>query len=301
MRPLDQQTILITGATDGLGRALATQLAAHGTTLLIHGRDDVRGQQTLEDIRARTGNDNLHWLRADFASLDEVRALAQQVTREHDGLTALVNNAGIGATSAGGDGRRIESRDGYELRFAVNYLAGYLLTRSLLPLLERSAPARIVNVSSAGQAPIDFHDVMLERRYDGVQAYCQSKLAQVMFTLDLAKELRARGITATCLHPATYMPTKMVRAAGVSPVSSLEDGVRATLRLVTDPGLDGVTGRYFSGLRPAGPHPQAHDANARRQLRTLSDRLCGLAPSDSVLAAALDDDAPLAIESDETE
>jgi len=142
---------------------------------------------------------------------------------------------------------------------------------------------------------------MLERRYDGVQAYCQSKLAQVMFTLDLAKELRARGITATCLHPATYMPTKMVRAAGVSPVSSLEDGVRATLRLVTDPGLDGVTGRYFSGLRPAGPHPQAHDANARRQLRTLSDRLCGLAPSDSVLAAALDDDAPLAIESDETE
>src|SRR5215207_5461309 len=256
MRPLDQQTILITGATDGLGRALATQLAAHGTTLLVHGRDDGRGQQTLEDIRARTGNDNLHWLRADFASLDEVRALAQQVTREYDGLNALVNNAGIGATSAGGDGRRMESRDGYELRFAVNYLAGYLLTRSLLPLLERSAPARIVNVSSAGQAPIDFDDVMLERRYDGVQAYCQSKLALVMLTLDLAEELSGSGVTANCLHPGTYMPTKMVLESGTSPRDSLESGVRSTMRLIADPGLERVSGQYFDRLQESLPHPQ---------------------------------------------
>jgi NAD(P)-dependent dehydrogenase (short-subunit alcohol dehydrogenase family) len=156
----------------------------------------------------------------------------------------------------------------------VNYLAGYLLTRRLLPLLERSAPARIVNVSSAGQAPIDFDDVMLERRYDGVQAYCQSKLAQIMFTFDLAEELEGRGVSATCLHPATYMPTKMVLAAGVHPASSLQDGVQATLRLVADPELDGVTGRYFNGLQPASPHPQAADPDARRRLRELSDRLC---------------------------
>ena len=275
MRPLDQQTILITGATDGLGRALATQLAAHGTTLLIHGRDEVRGQQTLEHIRARTGNDNLHWLRADFASLHEVRALAQQVTREHDGLDALVNNAGIGATSAGGDGRRMESRDGYELRFAVNYLAGYLLTRSLLPLLERSAPARIVNVSSAGQAPIDFDDVMLEQHYSGVQAYCQSKLALVMLTFDLAEELEGSGVTANCLHPGTYMPTNMVRQAGVEPVTPLEDGIAATMRLINSPEVEGINGHYFDGISESAPHPQAEDPEARRRLRELSAELTG--------------------------
>jgi NAD(P)-dependent dehydrogenase (short-subunit alcohol dehydrogenase family) len=272
MRPLDRQTILITGATDGLGRALAAELAGEGAALLIHGRDEAKGRETIEDIRARTANENLHWLRADLALLDEVRALAEEVGRGHERLDVLVNNAGIG-TSEGGGGR-MESRDGHELRFAVNYLAGYLLTRLLLPLLERSAPARIVNVSSAGQAPIDFDDVMLERRYDGVQAYCQSKLAQVMLTFDLAEELRGRGVTATCLHPATYMPTKMVRESGVTPVSSLEEGVEAALRLVADPELDGVTGKYFNGLREAAPHPQANDPEARRRLREISERIC---------------------------
>jgi NAD(P)-dependent dehydrogenase (short-subunit alcohol dehydrogenase family) len=269
----DRQTILITGATDGLGRGLATELAAAGARLLIHGRDEERGRETIAEIAGNTANDELHLLLADFASLEEVSMLAERVTREHGRLDALVNNAGIGTTLPG-DGRRMESRDGYELRFAVNYLAGYLLTRRLLPLLERSAPARIVNVSSAGQAPIDFDDVMLERRYDGVQAYCQSKLAQIMFTFDLAEELEGRGVSATCLHPATYMPTKMVRAAGVDPISSLQEGVQATLRLVADPELEGVTGRYFNGLRPASPHPQAGDRDARRRLRELSDRLC---------------------------
>jgi NAD(P)-dependent dehydrogenase (short-subunit alcohol dehydrogenase family) len=272
VQPLAEQTILITGATDGLGRALASELAAKGATLLIHGRDDARGRKTLDEVRTRTGNERLHWLRADLASLDEVRALAQQVTREHDSLHAIVNNAGIGGTIVG-DRRRMESRDGYELRFAVNYLAGYLLTRLVLPLLVDSAPARVVNVSSAGQAPIDFDDVMLERSYDGSRAYCQSKLAQIMFTFDLADELRDRGVTANCLHPATYMPTKMVIESGIDPTGSLEDGMRATLRLVARPELDGVTGRYFNGQRPAEPLGQAHNLEARRQLRELSDQL----------------------------
>jgi NAD(P)-dependent dehydrogenase (short-subunit alcohol dehydrogenase family) len=278
MHPRNEQTILITGATDGHGRALAAELAAAGATVLIHGRDDVRGQETIDDINARTGNDHLRWYRADLASLDEVGALAERVASEHDRLDALVNNAGIGTTSEG-DTRRQESRDGHELRFAVNYLAGYLLTRLLLPLLERSAPARIVNVASAGQAPIDFDDVMLEHHYDGTEAYCRSKLAQIMFTLDLADQLADRGVTATCLHPATYMPTKIVRADGIAPASPLEEGARATLRLVADPDLDGVTGHYFHGLRPSEPHPQASDPEARDRLRELSDRLCGLARS----------------------
>jgi len=275
MRPTSQQTILITGATDGLGRALATELAARGATLFIHGRDDNRGRDTIEEIRAVSPDADLHWLRADLSSLDEVNALAEQVLSEVDELDVLVNNAGIGTTLAG-DAGRLESHEGYELRFAVNYLAGYLLTRRLQALIERSAPARVINVSSAGQAPIAFDDVMLEHQYDGFRAYCQSKLAQIMFTIDLAEELRERDVTANCLHPATYMPTKMVLEGGVSPISSLKEGVDATLRLVVDPALDGVSGCYFNGLREADPHPQARDPQARTQLRELSDRLCDL-------------------------
>jgi NAD(P)-dependent dehydrogenase (short-subunit alcohol dehydrogenase family) len=275
VRPLDQQTILITGATDGLGRALASDLARDGAALLLHGRDEARGRATLEEIRTATGSDRLRWLRADLASLDEVRALADQVAETAGRLDVLVNNAGIGTTLPR-NGKRVTSRDGFELRFAVNYLAGFLLTRNLLPLLRGSAPARIVNVSSAGQAPIDFDDVMLLRHYSGVQAYGQSKLAQVMLTFDLAEELAGDGVTATCLHPGTYMPTKMVVAAGVEPVTALEQGVRATRRLVADPALDGVTGRYFNGERAAEPLAQANDHEARRRLRELSAQLCGL-------------------------
>src|SRR6266508_1169832 len=276
MRALPEQTILITGATDGLGRALALDLARTGAMLVLHGRDETRGQATLGEIREHTGNGRLHWYRADLSDLDQVRRLAADIGRDHDRLDALVSNAGIGTVVPGG-GRRQESAQGYELRFAVNYLAGFLLTRLLEPLLVASAPARIVHVASAGQAPIDFDDVMLERRYDGVQAYCQSKLAQIMLTFDLAEELRDHGITANCLHPATFMPTKMVLANDIKPASSLEEGVRATLPLVADPDLDGVTGRYFNGRRPAEPHPQAKDTEARRRLRELSGRLAGLA------------------------
>jgi NAD(P)-dependent dehydrogenase (short-subunit alcohol dehydrogenase family) len=275
MRPLVEQTILVTGATDGLGKALVADLAASGAEVLVHGRDERRGRDTLDEIRARTPDARVRFVRANLASLAQVRDLAAQVQRDTDRLDVLVNNAGIGATT-GGDERREESGDGHELRFAVNYLSGYLLTRLLLPLLERSAPARIVNVSSAGQTPIDFGDVMLAHGYSGGRAYCQSKLAQVMFTFDLADELEGRGVTATCLHPATYMPTKMVIEAGTTPANPLERGLEATRRLVADPELDGVTGVYFNGVRRAEPDPQARDADARLRLRTLSDELCGI-------------------------
>lgn len=214
---------------------------------------------------------------ADFSSLDEVRDLAAAVRRDHARLDLLINNAGIG-TSSGGDRRRT-SADGHELRFAVNYLAGFLLTHLLLPLLRAGAPARVVNVASAGQAPIDFSDVMLEKGYDGVQAYCQSKLAQIMFTFDLAEDLKGDSIAVNCLHPATYMATTMVREAGISPASTVEEGAEAILKLAVAPELEGRSGLYFNRLQEARAHPQAYDATAQARLRQLSLDLAGLSRS----------------------
>jgi NAD(P)-dependent dehydrogenase (short-subunit alcohol dehydrogenase family) len=274
MRALAESTVLITGATDGLGKSLAHELAGEGARVLVHGRDDGRIERTLDEIRAEADGATLVPYRADLASLADVRALAERVQAGEDRLDVLVNNAGVGFVERGEPGR-LESADGYELRFAVNYLAPYLLTRSLQPLLVSSAPARIVNVASVGQAPIRFDDVMLEDGYDGVHAYCQSKLALVMLTFDLADELEGTGVTANCLHPGTYMPTKMVTGAGIDPVDSLESGVRATMRLVADPGLDGVSGRYFDRTAESRANAQAYDAEARARLRELSGQLVG--------------------------
>jgi NAD(P)-dependent dehydrogenase (short-subunit alcohol dehydrogenase family) len=265
----DKRTIVITGTTDGLGKGLATELAPTGARLILHGRNEEKGRALLEELGPKATGE-LVWRGADLASLDEVRRLADDL-RDEDRIDALVNNAGIG--TAGG---RRESADGYELAFAVNYLSHFLLTRQLLPLIEQSAPARIVNVSSAGQAPIDFDDVMLERGFSGVQAYCQSKLALVMLTFDLAEELEGSGVAANCLHPGTYMPTNMVRQAGVEPVTALEEGVAATLRLISSPEVEGINGHYFDGTRESAPHPQAEDPEARRRLRELSAELTGI-------------------------
>ena len=165
----------------------------------------------------------------------------------------------------------------------MNYLAGFLLTRLLLPLLRTSAPSRIVSVASVGQHPIDFDDVMLTRGYDGWRAYMQSKLAQVMFTVDLAGELAGSGVTATCLHPATYMDTTMVREGGLIPRSTVGQGAEAILNLALSSALEGQSGLYFDGLRRSRPNPQADDAAARRRLRRLSLSLVGL-PDESVSA-----------------
>jgi NAD(P)-dependent dehydrogenase (short-subunit alcohol dehydrogenase family) len=278
MRSIDQQVILVTGATDGLGRALARDLAGHGASVLLHGRSPAKGEETLREIRAATGNERLAFYLADFSSLDQVRGLAERILAEHERLDVLVNNAGIGTGGRGASGREV-SQDGFEIRFSVMYLAPFLLTWLLEPLLVRSAPARIVNIASAGQSAIDFDDVMLEHGYSGVQAYCQSKTALVMLTFDLANELRDRGVTATCLHPGTYMPTKMVLEAGVNPVDSLESGVEATMRLIADPDLADVTGKYFDRLRESRAHSQAYEPDARRRLRELSLELVGLHPA----------------------
>jgi NAD(P)-dependent dehydrogenase (short-subunit alcohol dehydrogenase family) len=266
--------VLITGATDGLGRALAHRLAADGDTVLLHGRDQARLDATADAIRDDHRVARPVTFCADLAELAQVRDLATAV-RTHTGrLDVLVNNAGIGSGEPDGRERR-ESRDGYELRFAVNYLAGFLLTQELLPLLRASAPARVVNVASLGQQEIEFDDVMLEHGYSGVRAYCQSKLAQIASTVEFAARVPASEVTFNSLHPATYMPTKMVlREVGHS-IDSLETGVEATRRLVVDPKLAGVSGRFYDRQREARALGQAYDAAARAELYALSGKLVG--------------------------
>jgi len=268
------ETILITGSTDGVGRHVALELATVGATVLIHGRSRERAESLLGEIRKR-GNNAAAFYQADLSSLAEVRELAARIRKEHERLDALINNAGIGSRSGGA--QRRTSTEGYELRFAVNYLAGFLLTRLLLPLIVASAPARIVNVASAGQYSIDFEDVMLTRGYDGGRAYAQSKLAQVMFTVDLAHELEGSGVTVNCLHPATYMDTTMVREGGISPISTVDEGAAAILNLVRSPALEGRSGLYFDRQRESRANPQAYDAAARDRLRRLSLELTGSA------------------------
>ena len=267
------KTFLITGSTDGVGRVVAIRLGAAGANVVVHGRDRKRGDDVVDEIRRGGGRAVLHT--ADLSSLDEVRALADTMRADLGRLDVLVNNAGIGSAS-GGRQRRV-SADGYELRFGVNYLAGFLLTRLLLPLIRSSTPARVVNVASLGQHPIDFDDVMLTRGYDGSRAYAQSKLAQIMFTFDLARELEGTGVTVNCLHPATYMDTTMVRAGGITPVSTVDEGANAILNLAISDELEGKTGLFFDRQRLSRANAQAYDEMARKRLSELSYRVAGLA------------------------
>ncbi len=265
-------TALITGATDGVGRLVARQLADKGFRTIVHGRSRERGESLVREIEAAGGKAT--FLAADLSSLAEVAKLADAVRGATDKLELLINNAGIGSVGAA-PGRQV-SADGHELRFAVNYLAGFLLTRLLLPLVKASAPARIVNVASAGQQAIDFDDVMLEKDYSGTRAYRQSKLAQILFTVDLAGELKGSGVIANTLHPSTYMNTTMVRQSGTTPISTVEQGAEAIMQLAVSPALEGRSGLYFNVLREQRADAQAYDAGARARLRALSSMLTGV-------------------------
>jgi NAD(P)-dependent dehydrogenase (short-subunit alcohol dehydrogenase family) len=271
----EQRTILITGATDGLGRALAGRLAAEGDRLLLHGRDQARLDAAADEIAAEAGGaPRPLTVRADFADLAQVRAMTGLVLELTDRLDVLVSNAGIGSGLPASKGRAV-SADGYELRFAVNYLAGFALTLGLLPLLRATGGTRIVNVASLGQAPIDFDDVMIEKGYSGSRAYGQSKLAQITSGFTLASLVPAAEVTVNSLHPATYMPTKMVLQEVGHSIDTLARGEAATRRLVSDPALAGVTGRFYDRKTETRAHPAAYDPDVQQRLWKLSLDLTG--------------------------
>jgi NAD(P)-dependent dehydrogenase (short-subunit alcohol dehydrogenase family) len=261
-------TVLVTGATDGLGLEIARRLAASGVKVLAHGRSEEKLGRVVSEL-----GDNAEAYLAELGSLEETRTLAQKVAAEHAELDILINNAGVATME------RQTSADGYELDFAVNYLSHFLITLELLPVLRKTDGSRIVNVSSIGQAAIDFDDVMLEG--DGAwnpgRAYSQSKLAQILFTIELAERLPAGDSpSVNALHPSTYMDTNMVRGMGTTPISTVDAGAEATLRLAVGDNVDGITGRFYNVLEESDADPQAYDADERRRLWQLSAEITGL-------------------------
>lgn len=254
----EQRIVLVTGSTSGLGREVARRLASTGTHVIIHGRNVERGAALVEAIE-REGVGSARFYRADFASLKEVREFGEAILRDYDRLDVLVNNAGIGSRVPP---VRTLSADGYELRFQVNSLSHFLLTQILMDRIVASTPARIVNVASGGQTRIDFDDPMMEKGYSGLRAYNQSKLAQVIFTFALARQLEGMGVVVNTLHPATFMDTRMVRMGGFVPRSTVAEGADAVINLVETSDLE--SGQYFNALEPTRANDQVYEEEARK-------------------------------------
>lgn len=262
---------LVTGSTDGLGRELALRLGAAGYHVIVHGRNEERGLAVVAEIESKDGSADL--IIADLASLDLVKNLAAEVLSRYERLDVLVNNAGIGRGEDGAT--RQESVDGHELRFAVNYLSHFYLTHTLLPLIQKSAPANIISITSTAQQAIDFDDVMLEKvAYEGAGAYAQSKHAQIMMTMDLAAQLEGTGVRINAVHPAVYMATSMVLNRGGTPMTTIDEGADPVMQVIHSP-LSG-SGNYYRQAENAQAQDQAYDLEARRQLRELARELTGV-------------------------
>ena len=261
------KTALVTGSTSGLGEVVAKRLGAMGATVIVHGLNEQRGQAIAAEISEK-GPGRAVFYAGDLASLAEVGKLANRVRTAHPRLHLLINNAGIIGSS-----ERRESADGYEQVFAINYLSHFRLTRELLPVLEASAPARIVNVASIGQRAVDFEDPMFTKNYQSMNAYSQSKLAQILFTISLAERLDPKQVTVNALHPATLMNTPMVAGMGARPMADVEDGANAVMQLAVGTALTGRTGLYFNQMNEARANAQAYDAAARQRLWDLSVKL----------------------------
>jgi NAD(P)-dependent dehydrogenase (short-subunit alcohol dehydrogenase family) len=269
---MKEKVFFITGATDGLGKLVAIDLARQykDATILIHGRNKEKLEKSLIEVKRVSGNPNIESWLADFSSMDEVRGIAEEILSKHPAIEILINNAGAGFAAPH------YGKDGTEMRFAVNYLAPFLLTRLLLPALKKGNKSRIVNVASAGQSAIHFDDIMLENKFDAITAYTQSKLALVMFSIDLAAEMLPDHITVNSLHPGTYLDTGMVREAGISPQGTTQSGADAIVYLAVSPDLKDVTGKYFNVKKESRAHAQAYDSAVRKKLSAICSKLTGV-------------------------
>jgi NAD(P)-dependent dehydrogenase (short-subunit alcohol dehydrogenase family) len=263
---MENKVILITGSTDGIGKQTAIDLARKGATVLIHGRDQGRCKRTMREIKDTTGNDRLEFFIADLASLRQIRNLAKEIKSRHDKLDVLINNAGVI------ENHRKLTEDGYEMTFAVNHLAYFLLTGLLLDLLKKSAPSRIINVCSmTHSSSIDFDDLQSEKYYSGYSAYSLSKLCNILFTYELAERLQGTGVTANCLHPGV-IDTKLLRTnfSGGRPVS---EGSKTSVYLATAPELENISGKYFVDKRETRSSNISFDPEVMKKLWEISERM----------------------------
>lgn len=264
--------VLITGSTDGIGKATALALAHAGATVIVHGRNPARAENAAQEIRAAVPGADVDFVAADFTSLEEVQALAGTIKSRHAGLRILINNAGVYSP------RCQQSADGIELTLAVNHLAPFLLTTLVVDLLKAHAPARIITVASMLHegASLRLERQCDDRSYDGHRAYATSKLANVLFSVELAQRLAGTGVTSNCLHPGG-VNTKLLRAGFGAGGVPADEGARTSVYLGTAEELQDVTGRYFSRERETAPDPRAHDRELRNRFWQLSERLVGLA------------------------
>jgi NAD(P)-dependent dehydrogenase (short-subunit alcohol dehydrogenase family) len=269
---------LITGGSSGIGKATALGLANKGASVVMVGRDRSRGEAAATEIIEKSGNELVDVMLADLSSQESIRQLAQDFADRYGRLHVLINNAGVFIS------RRTLTVDGIETTFAVNHLAPFLLTNLLLDVLKASAPARIVNVTSSGErsGTIDFEDLQGERKYGGIRAYNQSKLAMVLFTYELAKRLEGTGVSANCVHPGV-VATNLGRGNGgffgfltrlMRPFfSSPEKGAETPIYLASSPEVEGVSGKYFAKGAEARSSERSYDEATGRGLWQVSEEL----------------------------
>jgi NAD(P)-dependent dehydrogenase (short-subunit alcohol dehydrogenase family) len=262
------RTVLITGSTDGVGRQTAQELAAMGAHVFVHGRDPERVRKTVEEIQSGAGKDKAEGFVADFCSLSQVKSLADEVRRRYEKLDILINNAAVYMEV------RQLSADGFEMTFAVNHLAPFLLTAQLLEPLRNGSPSRIVNVSSRIHSDsIDFDNLQGEKAYNGQEAYCLSKLCNILFTYELAERLYGSGVTANCLTPGV-VNTKLLRGAFSSVQGkSIAEGAQNLVYVATAPELKKTTGKYYTDQVDTRTKPISYDRDTRKRIWVLSEKM----------------------------
>jgi NAD(P)-dependent dehydrogenase (short-subunit alcohol dehydrogenase family) len=280
---MDERIVLITGATSGIGRVTAEVLAQQGMHVVLVARSAARAEATIATIREHNSNATVEYLLADLSSQAEVRRLAAEFRARHDRLHVLVNNAGAAFFA------RQETADGLEMTLALNHLAPFLLTNLLLDTLRASAPARVVTVASTAHngATITFDDLQQRRgRYRPFRVYGQSKLANILFTYELARRLEGTGVTANALHPGfvssnfgkTQSTAWRAVFTGLRPfMISPQKGAQTSVYLATVPEIERTSGQYFAGSRPARSSPASYDAGSQQRLWAVSEQLVGLA------------------------